>query len=338
MLITMHHIVTDGWSMGILIRELGALYNAYHAGEGSPLEELEIQYADYAVWQRSWLQGEALKRQLGYWKRQLEGAPAVLELPADRPRPPVQSFRGESQSLVLSAGLTARLKELSRRQNVTLFMTLLAAFQTLLYRYSWQEDIVVGAGIANRSRHETENLIGFFVNMLALRTNLSGNPSFTELLARVREVALGAYAHQDVPFDLLVDELQPKRDLGNTPLFQVVFTLQNAPSSTLELPGVRLTPLAVDSRVSRHDLVMLMEETPQGLAGRLIYNSDLFESATIIKMLKSYEAMLEAMVAHPGRRVLDAPLHPVDENYFSLSQNLQNKPVESLLETEKFLF
>jgi amino acid adenylation domain-containing protein len=338
MLITMHHIVTDGWSMGILIREVGALYHACRTGERSPLEELEIQYADYAVWQRNWLQGEVLKQQLSYWKRQLEGAPAVLELPTDRPRPPVQSFRGESQSLFLSAELTARLKELSRRQNVTLFMTLLAAFQTLLYRYSWQEDIVVGAGIANRSRHETENLIGFFVNMLALRTNLSGNPSFTELLARVREVALGAYAHQDVPFDLLVDELQPKRDLGNTPLFQVVFTLQNAPSSILELPGVRLAPLAVDSRVSRHDLVMLMEETPQGLAGRLIYNTDLFESATIIKMLKSYEAMLEAMVAHPGRRVLDAPLHSEDENYFALSRNLQNKSIQSLLETEKFLF
>lgn len=338
LLITMHHIVTDGWSMGIMIRELGALYSACHAGERSPLEELEIQYADYAVWQRKWLQGEALKRQLSYWKRQLEGAPAVLELPTDRPRPPIQSFRGESQSLVLSAELTERLKELGRCQNATLFMTLLAGFQTLLYRYSWQEDIVVGAGIANRSRPETENLIGFFVNMLALRTTLSGNPSFTELLARVREVALGAYAHQDVPFDLVVDELQPKRDLGHTPLFQVVFTLQNAPSSALELPGVRLAPLAVDSRVSRHDLVMLMEETPQELTGKLIYNTDLFESATMIEMLKSYEALLEAMVARPGCRVLDAPLHPEDEDYFAPSQNPQNKSIENLLKTEKFLF
>jgi acyl carrier protein len=340
---TMHHIVSDGWSSGILIREVGALYQAYSAGEESPLEELEIQYADYAVWQRNWLQGAVLERQLNYWKRQLKGAPTSLELPLDRPRPPIQSYRGGQQSLTLSVELTVRLKELSRHQDVTLFMTLLAAFKALLHRYTWQEDIVVGTGVANRNRQETEHLIGFFVNMLVLRTDLSGNPTFTELLARVREVALGAYAHQDVPFDLLVEELQPERDLRRTPLVEVVFVLQNTPEPEVrpipatELPEVQMVSLGTGSDMTRFDLTMAMEETPQGLIGTLEYNTDLFEAATIIKMLKNYAALLEAMAAYPERRALDVPLHREDENYVAPASNLQNKSVEDRFETENFL-
>jgi len=338
LLYTMSHIVTDGWSMGILLKEVGALYQAYCMGEPSSLEELKIQYTDYAIWQRDWLRGEALERQLSYWRRQLEGAPAVLELPTDRPRPTAQSSRGGSQSLAISAELTARLKDLSRRQDVTLFMSLLAAFQTLFYRYSWQEDIVVGTGIANRNRHETENLIGFFVNMLALRTNFSGNPTFNELLARVREVALGAYAHQDVPFGLVVEDLQPERALSHTPLFQVVFTLQNMPLSTPELPGIRFVPFGIGNMAPRFDLTMTMEEAPQGLTGILEYSADLFDPVTIAKLLKNYVALLETMVADPERRVLDAPLDPEDEDRSALSLSLQNRSTETILEAEEFLF
>jgi amino acid adenylation domain-containing protein len=341
---TMHHIVSDGWSSGILIKEVEALYQAYSAGEESPLGELEIQYADYAVWQRNWLQGEALDRQLSYWKRQLNGAPATLELPIDRRRPSIQNYRGGKHSLTLPAELTAGLKDLSRRQDVTLFMTLLAAFNALLHRYSWQEDIIVGTVVANRNRQETERLIGFFVNLLALRTNLSGNPTFTELLARVREVALEAYAHQDMPFDLLVEELQPARDPRRTPLFQVLFVLQNAPEPivetrpALEAQEMRLTPLEIDSDVTRYDLTLSMTETRHGLRGFLEYDTDLFEAATIMTMLKNYAALLEAMVAYPERRVLDAPLNLNDENNPARASNLSDKPIENALEDENFLF
>ena len=347
LLYTMHHIVSDGWSTEILIGEVKALYWAYRTGEKSPLKELDIQYADYAIWQRNWLQGETLGRSLSYWKRQLKGAPATLELPFDRPRPPIQNHRGWRQSLALSAELTVRLKELSRRHGVTLFVTLLTAFKALLHRYSWQEDIVVGTGIANRNRQETERLIGFFVNMLPLRTNLSGNPTFTELLARVREVALGAYAHQDAPFDLLVEELRPERDLRRTPLLQVVFVLQNAPELTVEpmpiaeAPEVRLAHLGTNGGVTRFDLTMSMREAPQGLRGTLEYDTDLFESATIMTMLKNYAALLESMVACPEQRVLDAPLHlksVEDENTLGPASNPRNKSAENMLESEDFHF
>src|SRR5205085_1638025 len=222
-LLTMHHIVSDGWSMGVLVREVAALYEAYVEGRESPLAELTIQYADFALWQQEWLSGEVLDGQLQYWKRQLGGAPAVLDLPTDRIRPTLQSYRGAVQPLALSTEVSEALKALGRRESVTLFMTLLAAFQTLLYRYVRQDEIVVGSPIANRNRAETEQLIGFFVNTLVLRTDMSGDPSFRELLGRVREVALGAYEHQDVPFEQLVDELVTDRDRSRTPLFQVLF-------------------------------------------------------------------------------------------------------------------
>jgi hypothetical protein len=228
LLFTMHHVVSDGWSMGVLFRELGAIYEAFADGRPSPLPELPIQYPDYAVWQREWLRGETLENQIGYWKTKLAGAPPILELPTDRPRPAIQRFHGAKQVRHLPRSLTEKLKQLSLEERATLFMTLLAAFKVLLWRYTNQDDIVVGSPIANRTRAETEDLIGFFVNTLVLRTSLAGNPTFRDLLKRVKEVALGAYDHQDVPFERLVEDLKPDRDPGRNPLFQVSFVLQNA--------------------------------------------------------------------------------------------------------------
>jgi non-ribosomal peptide synthetase component F len=249
-LATMHHIVSDGWSIGVLIREVVALYEAFSAGRPSPLPELPVQYADYAIWQRSWLQGETLERQLGYWKAHLKGAPAALDLPTDRVRPAVASFAGGAAHFTLSRKLSARLSELARREGITLYMVLLAAYQVLLKRYSGQDDIVVGSPIAGRSHRELEGLIGFFVNTLALRTDLSGDPPFRELLTRVREAALGAYAHQDLPFEKLVEELQPVRDLSRQPLFQTTFALQNMPQEALELSSLTLRPVGGEHRTS----------------------------------------------------------------------------------------
>jgi amino acid adenylation domain-containing protein len=308
LLLLLHHIISDGWSMGVLIEELAALYRAFGDGGPSPLPPLPIQYPDFAAWQQQWLQGEVLETQLSYWKRHLAGVP-VLELPTDRPRPVVQPARGARQWLELSKDLTSGLKALSRREGVTLFMTLLAAFKTLLYRYTAQEDIVVGSLIANRPWAETEKLIGFFVNTLVLRTDLSGNPSFQELLSRVREVALEAYAHQDAPFERLVEELLPNRDLHHTPLFQVMFALQNAPMQALELPELMLSPLDVDSRTAKFDLTLLMMEEADGrLTGSLEYNTDLFEEPTIMRMIGHFQTLLQGIVAHPECCLSDLPV------------------------------
>jgi hypothetical protein len=260
LLVTMHHIVSDGWSMGVLVKEVAALYSAFSAGQPAALEELPIQYADYAVWQREWLRGEVLERQLSYWREQLAGAPAVLELPSDHPRPAVQSFRGSFEPVVIGAEVTARLKELSRREGVTLFMLLLSAWQVLLSRYTGTTDIVVGTPIANRQRGEVEGLIGYFVNALALRTDLSGDPTFHELLRRVREVALGAYLHQDVPFEKLVEELEPERSLSYNPLFQVVFALENTPDFNLQLPGLSIGGVDAEAETAKFDLRLSMSE------------------------------------------------------------------------------
>ncbi|MFN6517002.1 MAG: non-ribosomal peptide synthetase, partial [Nostoc sp. CreGUA01] len=261
------------------------------------------QYVDFATWQRQWLQGKVLETQLSYWLKQLENAPKVLELPTDYPRPANQTFRGATYSFELSQELSASLNKLSQQQGSTLFMTLLAAFQTLLWRYTGLEDIVVGSPIANRNRTEIEGLIGFFVNTLVLRTNLAGNPSFEELLKRVREVALGAYAHQDLPFELLVERMQPQRSLSHTPLFQVMFVLQNAPMSTLELPGLTLSPVEIDIDSAKFDLTLQMEETESGLIGSLEYNTDLFEKNTICRMADHLQTLLEAIVASPQQRL-----------------------------------
>jgi amino acid adenylation domain-containing protein len=298
-LFTMHHIITDGWSMGLLVKEVATLYSAYIQGLPSPLPERAIQYADFAHWQRNWLQGEVLEEQLSYWRRQLAGAPALLELPTDRARPAVQSFRGAHHRFSVSEELTEQLQELSRREGVTLFMTLLAAFQTLLWRYSGERDIVVGADVANRNRQETEELIGFFVNMLVLRTQIAGEESFLELLRQVREVCLGAYAHQDVPFEKLVEELQPERSLSHTPLFQVVFVLQNVPMGELSLPGLQLSGLEVENAISKFDLMLLMEEREGRLGAALEYNTDLFDAETIERMSRHLLALLEAVVFQP---------------------------------------
>ncbi|MEH2313988.1 MAG: amino acid adenylation domain-containing protein [Nostoc sp.] len=308
LLFTMHHIISDGWSKGILIREIATLYKAFSTGEFSPLAELAIQYADFAAWQRKWLQGDVLQSQISYWKKQLEGAPSVLELPTDHPRSAVQTFQGASYSFELSVELSQALKKLSQQQGTTLFMTLLAAFQTLLWRYTGQEDIVVGSPIANRNRAEIEGLIGFFVNTLVLRTNLASNPTFGELLTRVREVALGAYTHQDLPFEKLVDELQPQRSLSYTPLFQVMFALKNAPMSALELPGLSLNLLASESGSTKFDLTLLMTETAQGLIGSLEYNTDLFESSTISRMAEHLQTLVSEIVANPQQRLSELPL------------------------------
>src|SRR5215813_13196004 len=308
LLLTMHHIVCDGWSMGVLYRELSLLYEAFSKGLPSPLSDLPIQYADFAVWQREWLQGEVLETQLSYWKKQLEGVPAVINLPTDRPRPSLQSYRGARQSFELSEELTSALKILSRKHHVTVFMTLLAAFQTLLHRYTSQHDIVIGSPIANRNRTEIESLIGFFVNTLVLRSDLSGNPSFTGLLARVRNVALGAYAHQDVPFEKLVEEFQPQRSLSHSPLFQVMFVLQNAPPMVREFGGLTFSSFAVGSETAKFDLTLSMREEAKGLRGSLEYSTDLFDAATIDRMIRHFERLLQGIVAGPDRHISDLPI------------------------------
>jgi amino acid adenylation domain-containing protein len=305
LLCTMHHIISDGWSMEVLTRELTTLYEAYAKGEPSPLPELPIQYADYAHWQREWLQGEVLEQQLNYWKQQLSGGPAVLELPTDYPRPAVQTFRGAHQSLTLPAKLTTELKALTQREGVTLFMTLLAAFQTLLSRYSGQDEIVIGTPIAGRNRAETESLIGFFINTLVLRTDLSGNPSFEELLRRVREVALGAYAHQEVPFEKLVEELQPERDMSRAPLFQVMVVLQNAPvAEVAKIEGLEVIREGGESGTAKFDLMLSVSETSDGRLQTLWeYNTDLFRSRTIDRMMDHFEVLLNAVVSNPAQQL-----------------------------------
>src|SRR5688572_21903477 len=315
-LLTMHHIVSDGWSMGVLTREVAALYRAFVNRETARLPELPVQYADFATWQREWLQGEVLAQQVAYWREQLAGAPAVLELPVDHPRPAVQSHRGARQSFTLPDELKQRLEELSRREGVTLFMTLLGAWQTLLMRYSGQQDIVVGTTIAGRNRRETENLIGFFVNTLVLRTDVSGNPSFRELLKRVREAALGAYAHQDLPFEKLVEELQPVRSMSHTPFFQVMFGLENMPREALQLPGLELSLVQQQTETAHFDLSLGMAETSAGLGGILEYNTEIFERETIARMGVHYRQLLEAIVADPEQRVSEVSLLTAAEEHY----------------------
>jgi amino acid adenylation domain-containing protein/thioester reductase-like protein len=315
LLVTIHHIVFDAWSRGVLIRELATLYENFSRGKYSPLPELPIQYADFAHWQRQWLQGEVLEQQLTYWKQKLAGAPPVLELPTDRPRPTVQTFRGSTQFFELSASLTQKLKQFSQQQGVTLFMTLLAAFQTLLYRYTNQADICIGSPIANRNRPQIEPLIGFFVNTLVLRTDLSGNPSFQQLLGRVRQVALDAYAHQDLPFEMLVEQLQPERSLSYTPLFQVMFSLENAAAEPLALPGLTFDPLEIAIDIAKFDLTLSMEETERGLKGRLEYSTDLFEARRITRTIGHFQNLLEGIVAAPERRISEFPLLSESERH-----------------------
>jgi glutamate-1-semialdehyde-2,1-aminomutase len=308
LLLTMHHIVSDGWSIGVLIEEIATLYSAFIQGNTSPLLELEIQYVDFAVWQREWLQGDTLQQQINYWQQQLAGAPALLELPTDRPRPPVQTFNGADYESTISAHVAESLDRLTQQEGVTLFMTLLAAFDTLLYRYTGQADIVVGSPIANRNHAEIENLIGFFANTLILRNDLSDNPTFRELLQRVREVALGAYAHQDLPFEMLVETLQPERNLSYSPLFQVMFILQNTPGSDLQMPGVTLSPIAAAGSISTFDITLSLTNTPEGLIAEWEYNTDLFNASTIERMAQHLEILLTAIAENPDLSISTLPM------------------------------
>ncbi len=309
LLLTLHHIISDGWSMGVLLQELSVLYEAYSSGRPSPLAELAIQYADFAQWQRQWLQGEVLDQHRQWWCEQLRGAPAQLELPADHPRPGVATFRGAVELFQFTSTLSEALKQLSQREGVTLFMILLAAFQTLLARYTGQSDIVVGTPIANRTRSELEPLIGFFVNTLVLRTDLGGNPSFRELLARVRENTLGAYAHQDLPFEKLVEDLQPERSLSRNPMFQVMLVLQNGSGSGggATARGNQGTwPLGTGT--SKFDLTLFVMEGDPYLTGAIEYSTDLFEAERIRRLARHFQVLLEAAVANPSQRVWDLPL------------------------------
>jgi amino acid adenylation domain-containing protein/non-ribosomal peptide synthase protein (TIGR01720 family) len=316
LLFTIHHIITDGWSTGVIIRELAPLYQAFTKNRPSPLPELPIQYVDFAVWQRQYLQGEVMENLLTYWKQKLNGNLPVLQLPMDYPRPAIQTFSGQRKSFFLSKELTRELKVLSRNQDATLFMTLLAGFKVLLHRYSGQEDILIGSPIANRNQEHIDQLIGFFVNTLVLRTDLSGNPSFYELLKRIRGTTLGAYAHQDMPFELLVQELQPERNLSYTPLFSVVFVLHNAPIPALEMSGLALTPLeTVDHRNLMFDLIIHITETEEGLLGSLDYNTDLFKEDTICRMADHLQTLFAGIVANPQQRLSELPLLTESEQH-----------------------
>ncbi|HVF42738.1 MAG TPA: amino acid adenylation domain-containing protein [Pyrinomonadaceae bacterium] len=307
LLLTMHHIASDGWSLGIFIREMAVLYESALEGRPAPLPELGIQYADFAAWQREWLRCESLENQLSYWRRQLSGSLPVLDLPA-KGRPAKQGFRGETRRVTVPRALGEELRALSRREGVTLFMTLLAAFDALLYRYTGQTDIVVGTPAAGRGRLETEGLIGFFANTLVLRSDLSGEPSFAELLGRVRRVALEAYENQDVPFEHLVEALQPERNLTQTPLFQVMFAVQQTQDYALELPGLSIRPFAVDTSTAKFDLTLVVDETEDGLVASFEYNADVFDADTVERLSRHYARLLGAVAADASQSVARLPL------------------------------
>jgi amino acid adenylation domain-containing protein len=306
--LNIHHIVSDEWSLKICFRELGELYAAHCEKRAAQLPELPIQYSDFSVWQRDALKGQMLEQQLGYWRQQLQGPPPVLELPTDHARPAMQTFRGTLQSRVLRRELGESLTQLGARHGGTLFMVALAAFKALLYRYTQQEDVVVGSPIAGRNRMETEPLIGFFVNTLLLRTDLSGDPTFNELLRRVRETTLNAYAHEDLPFEKLVEKLQPERAATHMPFTRLMFVLQNSTLGEMTWPNVTLRFVDYETNTAKFDLTMVLQVTDRGLVAQAEYNRDLFEPATINRMLEHFEILLEGIAANPGQRISQLPL------------------------------
>jgi len=312
LLLTLHHIIADGWSMGVLVNEVGALYEAFAEGRESPLPELPIQYSDYAIWQRQWLQGGVLEELLDYWRPQLTGA-TVLELPIDYSRAAEQPSGTASLTFELSRELTAALNELTRREGVSMFMTLLACWQLLLARYTGQEDIVIGTSIANRNRAEVENLIGLFVNILVLRTHVFGELTFLELLARVREVCLGAYAHQDLPLEWLVEQLRPDRELSRPLPFQVLFQLQNMPYEELKLPGLKLSALPNAFGAAKVDLTLSMGETQGKLFGEFIYSENLSRE-TILRMERQWRLLLQSVVEDPESPVATLEMGTEEES------------------------
>ncbi|MBW4447044.1 MAG: amino acid adenylation domain-containing protein [Spirirestis rafaelensis WJT71-NPBG6] len=313
LIVTLHHIIADGWSISILINELATLYEAFSIGKLSPLPELSIQYQDFVDWQRQWLDSDRLQRLLTYWKQKLKGDLTVLNLPTDRARSPLRVEKGDRAKLAFSQSLTAAVKTLSHNEGVTLFMTLLAGFKTLLYRYTGQTDILVGSPIASRNRAEFNSLIGFFVNILVLRTDLVGNPTFRELISKVKSTALEAYVHQDLPFEKLVEELHPDRDLSYNPLFQVMFVLQNVPVPSPKLSDVSITCQEGENGTSKFDLTLYMEDKEEGLVATIEYNTDLFNADTIERMLGHFQTLLEEVVANPDQCIADLPILTASE-------------------------
>lgn len=312
-LLTMHHIISDEWSLAIFIRELCRLYEAYSLGKSSPLPDLPVQYADFAIWQRDWLKGEVLQRQLDYWKRELGARPPVLELPTDRPRPPVAAFQGATVLFTLPESLAEKIELLGKREDCTLFMTLLAAFQTLLHRYSGQQEIITGSPVANRSKAQVRDVMGLLVNSLVLKADFSGDPTFSELLSRVRKTTLGAYDHADIPFEKLVDSLQPERDTSRSPLFQVSFFLQTVHNDKLQLPGLTLTVIDIDSGTSKFDLNLVMERTTEGMTGSFEYRTDLFDATTVDRMIGHFKMLLSSITRTPDERISRLDLLPEEE-------------------------
>ncbi|HYP25737.1 MAG TPA: amino acid adenylation domain-containing protein, partial [Blastocatellia bacterium] len=307
-LFTMHHIVSDGWSRGIFFNELVTIYDAFCKGKASPLPELAIQYADFAHWQREWLQGDRLDRQLSFWREQLSGPLPTLDLPIARPGAGTQTHKGSSEPFSLPADLTARIKSFSRREGVTVFMTLLAAFKALLHRYMSQTDLIIGTPVAGRTRLETEPLIGLFINTLALRTDLSGNPTFRQLAQRVKKVTWDAFSRQDVPFERLVEELQPDRDLRRTPIFQALFAFQSGLSERIQMPGLTCSIEASETGAAKFDLTLYVDETDRGLDGALVYRADLFDRASIRRMVEHFMVIIRGALANPDSPVSALPI------------------------------
>jgi hypothetical protein len=301
--IVMHHIVTDGWSIGVLVKEVAALYRLYIKREAQPLPELPIQYADYAEWQHEWLQSEMAAKQLSYWKRQLSGSLPLLEMPVDRERPAVVSYRGATLTFEIEEELRHELTTLAVKEGATVFMVLLAVFKTLLHRYTAQTDIVVGTNIANRNSSQLDNLIGCFVNNLVLRTDLSGNPSFREVLRRVREVTLTAYTNQELPYEILVDALRAERGSRTDQLFQVMFVLQNNPMPPATLEGLDVSWVSVGTEAAAFDLILFVTESKSGLVGYVQYDSDLFDASTVERIVERFKIVLQQVVADPDERI-----------------------------------
>lgn len=313
LLVAMHHIVSDGWSFGVMMREFSAFYAAEVRGEPLALPDLPIQYTDYAAWQRSWLDGQAREHQLGHWRKALAGAPAVLDLPTDRPRPAVRSHRGATEPLALAPDVAQALTSLCREQGVTAYMALLAAFGAYLGRVSGQDDVVIGSPFAGRRIAETEPLIGFFVNSLPLRIDLGGEPTFLELLQRVRRQVLDAHEHQDVPFEKLVEVLKPERVLGTSPLFQVMLAYQQTHTAKMALPGLEVTPVAIPSGAAKFDLTLTLSETAQGFEGVLEYDRDLFDAWRIQAMVRQLTGFITRLAAEPRSKVVDVDLLGAEE-------------------------
>ena len=309
--LVMHHIVSDAWTAAILFDELEALYGAFSAGQPSPLPELPVQYADYSVWQREYLSGERLQKELTWWGKQLEGAPPVLTLRVDFPRPSTETSRGNLETARIAQPILDGLRQLAARESATLYITLLAAYTVLLSRWSGLEDIVVGTDFSNRAHTETEKLIGFFINLLPIRTRLSGSPTFRELIALVKKAALGAYAHPELPFEKLVEELKPERAPSRHPIVQVLLVMQNIPRPKRELAGLEVSEFPIPVITSKFDLAVFLEETPEGLAEQWVYSAELFTPETIRRMTRRFENLIVAALANPDARISD--LEMLDE-------------------------